>query len=81
MQYETIKITFPNGRIKLYSYSSFDFYASTNELEHKEENIIIMLNNLSLSFVYEIDVLSGEISNKENVSVELLQQALRSTDM
>lgn len=69
MQYNSIKITFPNGRIKTYPYSDFDYYIATNELEHKEENIIISLDNTSKSFVYETDEVSGEMVNKEYVSV------------
>lgn len=72
MQYNSIKITFPNGRVKTYPYSAFDYYAATNELEHKEENIIVSLANTSKSFVYETDELSGEIINKEYISIELV---------
>ena len=72
MQYNSIKITFPNGRVKIYPYSSFDYYAAINELEHKEGNILILLDDTLNSFVYETDMLSGEMVNKECVSVEFL---------
>lgn len=72
MQYNSIKIIFPNGRVKTYPYSSFDYYAVTNELEHKMENIIIPLDDSSKSFVYEIDGLLEEIVNKEYISVEFV---------
>lgn len=72
MHYKSIKITYPNGIVKNYPYSAFDFYAATNELEHKEENIIISLANTSKSFVYETDNLSDEIVNKEFVSIEFV---------
>lgn len=69
MQYNSIKITLPNGRVIHYPYSSFDYYATTNELEHKEENIIISLGNVSKSFVYETEELSNEMVSKECISV------------
>ena len=67
-----IKIHYPNGRVKTFPYSSFDLYISTNELEHREDKLIITLDDLSRSFIYETDELSGEIVNKEMVIVELL---------
>lgn len=70
MQYNSIKIIFPNGRIKSYAYSAFDYFVATNELEHKEESIIIKLDNISKSFIYEVDELSGEMINKEYISIE-----------
>ena len=70
MQYESIKITFPNSRVKTYPYSAFEYYAATNELEHKDESIIIPLDCITKSFVYETDELSGEMTNKEYVSIE-----------
>lgn len=69
MQYNSIKITFPNGRIKTYPYSAFEYYAGTKELEHTDENIIISLANTTKSFVYETDELSDEMVNKEYISV------------
>lgn len=72
MQYNFIKITFPNGRVKFYPYSSFDYYTVTNELEHKEENVIITLNDLSHSFVYETDILTDEITNRNFICVQLI---------
>ena len=71
MQFTSVIITFPNGRRKHYAFTEFDFFRSANELEHKEENIIITLDNLSHSFVYETDELSGEMVCKEQVSVVL----------
>lgn len=70
MQYNSIMISFPNGIVKTYPYSAFDYYIATNELEHKEENIIISLGNFSKSFVYEIDKLTGEMTYKEYISIE-----------
>lgn len=72
MQYNSIKITFPNGRVKTYPYSAFDYYAATNEIEHKEENIIISPAIISKSFVYEMDELLGEMINKEYISIEFI---------
>lgn len=69
MQYKSIKITFPNGRIKTYPFTAFEHYAPTNELEHKDGNIIISLDNTSKSFVYETDDLSNEMVNKEYISI------------
>lgn len=74
MQYNSINITFPNGRVKKYPYSTFDYYATTNELEHKEENIIISLTNTSKSFVYETDEFSNEMINKEYICVDFIKQ-------
>lgn len=72
MHYKSIKITFPNGRVKTYLYSTFDYYAATNELEHKDENIIITLDCTTKSFVYETDELSGEMINKEYISIDFV---------
>lgn len=71
MLYSFVKISFPNGRVKIYPYSSFVYYAYTNELEHQDENIIISLENNHKSFVYEVDELSGEMVNKEYIDAEL----------
>lgn len=71
MQFTSVIITFPNGRIKHFASSDFDFFSSTNELEHKEENIIITLDDLSHSFVYETDELSGEMVCKKQIIVVL----------
>ncbi|MBQ0031144.1 MAG: hypothetical protein KBT32_12040 [Bacteroidales bacterium] len=71
MKFSFIKIQYPNGRVTILPYSSFDLYA-TNELEHKEENIIITLDDITHSFIYETDVISGEIVNKEQIKVSLL---------
>lgn len=65
-------ITFPNGRVNTYPYSAFDYYVATNELEHKEESIIITLDYIAKSFVYETDEMSGEIINKEYISIEFV---------
>lgn len=72
MQYNSIKITFPNGRVKTYPYSAFEYYAVTNELEHNEENILIPLDNITKSFIYEMDELSDEMINKEYISIEFV---------
>lgn len=72
MQNKSIQITFPNGRVKTFPYTSFDYYAATNELEHNEENIIITLNDISHSFVYETDKLSDEITNKDSIIAQLI---------
>lgn len=76
MHYNSIKITFPNGRVKAYSISCFDYYAATNELEHKEENIIVSLSNPSKSFIYETDKLSNEMVNKEYISIDFFETKL-----
>lgn len=73
MQCNSIRITLPNGRTKDYPFFSFDYYAATNELEHKEENIIIALDDTAKSFIYETDELSDEIVNREYVSVVFIE--------
>lgn len=65
MSFKTIEIEFSNGRKRTFPSSNFDFYVSTNELEHKSDNIIITLSDLSHSFTYEQDELNGEITCKE----------------
>ena len=65
MTYKAIEIEYPNGRRRTYSPSDFDYYAATNELEHKSENIIITLSDLCKSFTYEEDEQSGEMTDKE----------------
>lgn len=70
MQYNSIKITFPNGRVKTYPYSSFDYYAATNELEHNVDDIIVTLGDISKSFIYETDEMSGEMISKEYILIE-----------
>lgn len=72
MQYNSIKITFPNGKVKIFPYNSFEYYAATNELEHKDENIIITLNDISYSFEYETDKRFNEITNKDFINVQLI---------
>jgi len=62
MTFDTVEIEFENGRRRTFPSSDFDFYAGTNELEHKSENIIIALSDLSKSFKYEEEELSGEIT-------------------
>lgn len=79
IEFTLIKITFPNGRNKTFHYSSFEYYSSTKELEHKEENIIIKINDLSHSFVYKTDELSGEIVQKEYIYVELIAKGFEQT--
>lgn len=59
-----IKLTFPNGRVRNFSIEEFNYYAATNELQHKTENIIISLNKPTSSFLYELDD-AGEIAMKE----------------
>ena len=72
VEYTTIDIEYPNGKRKKYSHSDFDFYASTNELEHKTENLIITLSDLKKSFTYDIDEYTGEITKKDYIcSIEL----------
>lgn len=71
MQFTFIEIILPNGKVKTFPYNSFNCFASTNELEHNEENIIITLDDLTQSFIYETDELSGEIINKEHIGVLL----------
>lgn len=65
MTFTTIEIEYPNGRRRIFDSSDFDYYATTNELEHKNENITITLSSLSKSFIYETDNETGEILNKE----------------
>lgn len=71
MNFTSIKITYPNGKCKSFTPSSFEYYSSTNELEHKQDNIIITLNDISKSFIYETDDLTGEITYKEFINIEI----------
>lgn len=66
MNYQTVILEFPNGKIRHIAMSEFDYYAAPNELEHKKENIIIHLDNLALSFIYETND-RGEIVNREEI--------------
>lgn len=59
-----IRITFPNGKIKTFAICEFESFASVNELEHKEDNIIINLNQIKKSFIYDTND-NGEIINKD----------------
>ena len=59
-----IRITFPNGKIKTFAIREFEYFASVNELEHKEDNIIINLNQIKKSFIYDTND-NGEIINKD----------------
>lgn len=68
MNNKSILIEFPNGRIRHYPIEDFDYYSVSNELEHKEENIIICIDDLSRSFTYELNE-QGEIINKEKLCV------------
>lgn len=65
MTFTTIEIELANGRKYAFPSSDFDFFATTNELEHKREKIIINLSALEKSFVYELDEVTGEILNKK----------------
>lgn len=68
MTFDTVEIEFENGRRRTFPSSDFDYYAGTNELEHKSENIIISLSSLEKSFVYEMDEVGGEMVNKEYIT-------------
>jgi hypothetical protein len=65
MTFTTIEIELANGRKYTFPSSDFDFFATTNELEHKREKIIVTLSALEKSFVYELDEDTGEIVNKK----------------
>ena len=73
MTFTTIEIELANGRKYTFPSSDFDFVATTNELEHKRENIIITLSALENSFVYELDDVTGEIVNKEYLQKVILK--------
>lgn len=62
-----IRITFPNGEIKTFDISDFEYFAPVNELEHKRENIIINLSQICKSFTYDTDD-CGEIINKDFIT-------------
>ncbi len=68
MKNKTIIIEFENGKSKTYSLSEFDFFAEPNELEHKEQCIIIKMSDLTKSFTYEIDE-NDEIIHKEAIKI------------
>lgn len=59
-----LRIAFPNGEIKTFDISDFEYFAPVNELEHKTENIIINLSQSGKSFTYDTDE-RGEIINKD----------------
>ncbi len=67
MNYQTVILELPNGQTRHMPMNEFDFYAYTNELEHKKEDIIINIGDLAHSFLYETDE-RGEIINKETIS-------------
>lgn len=68
-----IKITFPNGKTNTFAICEFEYFASVNELEHKEDNIIINLNQIKKSFIYDINDI-GEITNKNFIpSVDFIK--------
>lgn len=64
LYFSRVKLTFPNGRVRNFSIEEFDYYAATNELQHRAENIIISLNNPTSSFLYDLDD-AGEIAMKD----------------
>ena len=64
------EIEFPSGRTKSFYLEEFDYYARTNELQHKSEPIIIDLSDLSKSFMSELGD-NDEMANKEFVVVRL----------
>lgn len=66
MNYKSIIIEFSNGRIQHYSLENFDYFSVPNELEHKEENIIICMDDLPQSFIYETNE-QGEIIHTEKI--------------
>ena len=71
-----IKITFPNGKINTFAICEFEHFASVNELEHKECNIIINLTQIKNSFIYDIND-NDEIINKEFIpSVTFIKEEL-----
>lgn len=67
MDYKTVIIELSNGQTRHIPMYEFDYYAHSNELEHKTEHIIICIDNLSRSFLYETDE-RGEIENKELIT-------------
>lgn len=66
-----LRITFPNGEIKTFDISDFEYFAPVNELEHKRENIIINLSHICKSFTYDTDE-RGEIINKDFITSAVL---------
>lgn len=71
-----IRITFPNGKIITFATCEFEYFASVNELEHKEDNIIINLNQIKKSFIYDVND-NGEIINKDFIpSVAFIKEGL-----
>ena len=67
MDYKTVIIELSNGQTRHIPMYEFDYYAHSNELEHKTEHIIICIDNLSRSFLYATDE-RGEIENKELIT-------------
>ena len=56
MKRDNITIIFPNGRIKHYCIDEFDMFYATNELEHRHENIIINVTELSQVKIHKRDL-------------------------
>lgn len=68
-QYNKVNILLPNNTKYCIELDQFEYYKSVNELEHQTENIIITLNDLNRSFIYETDAETGEITHKEPIIV------------
>ena len=65
---KTLHIEFQNGKSRDYMLSDFEFFSTTKELEHHTDNIIISLEDIKHSFVYELDD-NNEIFYKEQIKV------------
>lgn len=66
---DTITIEFPNGKKRHLTLGEFNYYAETNELQHKSELIIIRLDDITKSFIFELDD-HDEILFKEYIGVK-----------
>lgn len=62
--FSKIIITMSNGKVMEYHLADFERYG--NELEHKEENIIINTEKPKESFIYELSK-RKEIENKDYI--------------
>lgn len=64
-----IRITFLGGKTTTLSEDEFERIG--NELEHKNENIILNITNPLSSFIYETDY-RGEMLNKEYIKYKII---------
>ena len=67
LNFQTVIVELLNGQTRHFPMNEFDYFAFSNELEHKEENIVVSIGNIAKSFIYETDE-RGEIVDCETIS-------------